>query len=92
MPPPSVTTGYAQTNRPGQIGLNQYYDYCRCQRNGWTPDFEKVLCMVTTPPLTNQRLNTLTFLQLRGGGSPKNFLRGAPLKQNREVQAKGQLL
>ena len=72
--PPTVTTGYAQTNRPGQIGLNQYYDYCRCQRNGWTPDFEKVLCMVTTPPpLTNQRLNTLTFLQLRGGAVQRIF-------------------
>ena len=30
VPLPPVSTGYAQTNRPGQIGLNQYYDYCRC--------------------------------------------------------------
>ena len=50
--PPPVTTGYAQTNRPGQIGLNQYYDYCRChhqhsfQRNGWTLKI-LLLCLIT---------------------------------------------
>ena len=55
--PPPVTTGYAQTNRPGQIGLNQYYDYCRChhqhsfQRNGWTLKI-LLLCLITPHPPT----------------------------------------
>ena len=81
VPLPPVSTGYAQTNRPGQIGLNQYYDYCRChhqhsfQRNGWTLKI-LLLCLIT-PPLTNQRLNTLTFLQLRGWQS-KEFFEGCP--------------
>ena len=54
VPLPPVSTGYAQTNRPGQIGLNQYYDYCRChhqhsfQRNGWTLKI-LLLCLITTP-------------------------------------------
>ena len=52
VPLPPVSTGYAQTNRPGQIGLNQYYDYCQChhqhsfQRNGWTLKI-LLLCLIT---------------------------------------------
>ena len=75
-PPPTVTTGYAQTNRPGQIGLNQYYDYCRCQRNGWTPDFEKVLCMVTTPPPHQPKIEYFNIFTFEGGGQSKEFFEG----------------
>ena len=59
--PPPVTTGYAQTNRPGQIGLNQYYDYCRChhqhsfQRNGWTLKI-LLLCLITPPPHPSNKI------------------------------------
>lgn len=76
VPLPPVSTGYAQTNRPGQIGLNQYYDYCRCQRNGWTPDFEKVLCMVTTPPPHQPKIEYFNIFTIEGGGQSKEFFEG----------------
>ena len=69
-PPPLVKTGYAQTNRPGQIGLNQYYDYCRChhqhsfQRNGWTLKI-LLLCLITPQTKSGSAGNRPTLVDAK---------------------------
>ena len=49
-----------------------------------------------TPPPHQPKIEYFNIFTIEGGGSPKNFLRGAPLKQNhmkdQEVQAKGLLM
>ena len=57
------------------------------------PTLKKFYLWWLPPPPHQPKIEYFNIFTFEGGGgSPKNFLRGAPLKQNREVQAKGQLL